>query len=87
MVCINCFVIRPINSHHCSICHKCFIEHDHHCPWLSTCIGLNNHKYFIILVFVNLIYFIYNTIILMDLVFSELKKDNISELSKSGVSV
>ena len=82
--CRTCLNAKDLRVYHCPDCDLCILRHDHHCPWLSTCIGLNNHKYFIILVFVNLIYFIYNTIILMDLVFSELKKDNISELSKTN---
>jgi hypothetical protein len=46
--CINCFVIRPINAHHCTVCHKCILEQDHHCPWVNNCIGLYNKKSFIL---------------------------------------
>jgi hypothetical protein len=46
--CINCFVIRPINAHHCTVCHKCILEQDHHCPWVNNCIGLYNKKAFIL---------------------------------------
>lgn len=46
--CINCFVIRPINAHHCTVCHKCILDQDHHCPWVNNCIGLYNKKSFIL---------------------------------------
>ena len=61
--CTNCFVIRPINSHHCSVCHKCFIEHDHHCPWVNNCIALFNKKIFILFLFYSFIEVIYSDIL------------------------
>ena len=57
--CLNCFVIRPINAHHCSVCHKCYIDQDHHCPWVNNCIGLFNKKMFILFlcyIFIEVIY-------------------------------
>ena len=81
--CRTCLNAKDLRVYHCPDCGLCILRHDHHCPWLSTCIGLNNHKYFIILVFVNIIYFIYNTILLMNLAFSKIGKDKISELSKT----
>ena len=46
-ICDKCDDLKPPRSHHCSICQKCVMRMDHHCPWTGNCIGLKNHKYFI----------------------------------------
>jgi palmitoyltransferase len=44
--CHTCHVHKPDRCHHCSICNSCIFKFDHHCPWMGTCIGLHNHRYF-----------------------------------------
>src|SRR5271154_560188 len=38
--------IRP-RTHHCSICGRCVLKMDHHCPWTLNCIGAHNHAHFL----------------------------------------
>ncbi|XP_040291893.1 palmitoyltransferase ZDHHC16 isoform X1 [Bufo bufo] len=45
-VCRKCIAPKPARTHHCSICKRCILKMDHHCPWLNNCVGHYNHRYF-----------------------------------------
>ena len=81
--CRTCGNAKDLRVYHCPDCGLCILRHDHHCPYLSNCIGLNNHKLFIYLIIINLIYFIINTILLLTFMLSKVNKDEFSELAKS----
>ncbi len=34
--------------HHCSQCNRCIYFRDHHCHWISNCVGYNNIKFFVL---------------------------------------
>ncbi|KIW21029.1 hypothetical protein PV08_01608 [Exophiala spinifera] len=53
--CKKCHVPKPDRTHHCSTCKRCVLKMDHHCPWLSTCLGLHNYKAFVLfLIYISL---------------------------------
>jgi hypothetical protein len=45
-ICRTCRVPKPPRSHHCSMCGMCVLKQDHHCPWINTCVGFRNQKFF-----------------------------------------
>ncbi|WFC99574.1 protein S-acyltransferase [Malassezia yamatoensis] len=47
--CITCLARRPLRSKHCHMCGVCIPRHDHHCPWIDNCVGLRNHRPFIVM--------------------------------------
>lgn len=54
-VCDKCNVFKPDRCHHCKSCGTCVLRMDHHCPFISNCVGFNNHKYFLQLLFYALV--------------------------------
>ena len=44
--CTTCRLMRPPRAFHCNDCGRCVEIHDHHCPWVGTCIGYRNARYF-----------------------------------------
>jgi len=47
-LCPYCKVVRTPQSKHCYVCEQCVEHFDHHCGWVSNCIGKNNHVTFIL---------------------------------------
>lgn len=42
----SCLSFKPPRTHHCRKCGRCVARMDHHCPYLSTCVGGANHGHF-----------------------------------------
>ncbi|KAB2036477.1 hypothetical protein ES319_D03G004000v1 [Gossypium barbadense] len=41
--CSYCNVEQPPRAKHCHDCDKCVLQFDHHCLWLGSCVGQDNH--------------------------------------------
>ncbi|ANQ08281.1 Palmitoyltransferase [Plasmodium coatneyi] len=59
-ICDKCnFLVRPERAHHCRSCKRCVLKMDHHCPWIGTCVGERNLKFFFLFLFYGLLTTLY----------------------------
>uniref|UniRef100_A0A8C4URD1 Palmitoyltransferase n=1 Tax=Falco tinnunculus TaxID=100819 RepID=A0A8C4URD1_FALTI len=40
--------MKPLRSVHCLACDSCVARYDQHSPWIGRCIGIGNHRYYIL---------------------------------------
>jgi len=45
--CKVCRLYQPLRTKHCRDCGRCVRTHDHHCPWVGSCVGENNRVIFL----------------------------------------
>jgi len=84
-ICPDCEVMRLPRCRHCHLCNKCVDRFDHHCPWVSNCIGRGNFRYFYSFVTTQVLYLVIVTILSWIVIAKELfsKKDDDFERSVS----
>ncbi|OWK63848.1 Palmitoyltransferase ZDHHC23 [Lonchura striata] len=46
--CTTCQLVRPARAGHCRLCGRCVRRLDHHCVWINSCVGEQNHQAFIL---------------------------------------
>ena len=46
--CEKCRVELTLRIKHCRFCDKCIRGWDHHCLWIGTCVGVENHRWFLL---------------------------------------
>ena len=80
--CSICSIRRPKKCQHCFFCDNCVEEFDHHCQYVSNCIGKRNKKYFLFFITFDFIFLIQIYFIsFFQLCFSfKVYKDNILEI-------
>lgn len=49
--CNVCQGFKAPRAHHCRSCGHCVMKMDHHCPWINSCVGHENHATFTRFVF------------------------------------
>lgn len=85
MFCKTCKILRPPRSFHCSSCNACIEVQDHHCPWVGTCVGHRNHKYFALFLLMTSLHSLFSFI--LSFIFFLSRKEHRSKETEQSVDV
>ncbi|KAJ4704649.1 S-acyltransferase [Melia azedarach] len=80
--CQKCSHHKPPRAHHCRVCKRCVLRMDHHCIWISNCVGHANYKVFFIFVLYAVVACIYSLVLLV----GSLTNDALDDEQQSGGS-
>lgn len=78
--CETCLIIQGVPAKHCKLCESCCPKFDHHCLFVNKCVGLKNHRVFILFLFstiVNVLYFLFKIFFYFDDFNNELDQINL----------
>ncbi|XP_044298056.1 palmitoyltransferase ZDHHC23 [Varanus komodoensis] len=64
--CTKCHLVRPPRAGHCRICGRCVKRLDHHCVWINSCVGEQNHQAFVLALFLFLLTSVYGISLTLD---------------------
>ncbi|CRH00027.1 palmitoyltransferase, putative [Plasmodium relictum] len=82
-ICDKCnYLVRPERAHHCRSCKKCVLKMDHHCPWIGTCVGEKNLKFFFLFLLYGFLITLYITMTTMPkFIMSLYAKKNMAQIN------
>eukprot|EP01127_Copromyxa_protea_P016519 TRINITY_DN4921_c0_g1_i2.p1 TRINITY_DN4921_c0_g1~~TRINITY_DN4921_c0_g1_i2.p1 ORF type:complete len:551 (+),score=75.53 TRINITY_DN4921_c0_g1_i2:37-1689(+) len=49
--CASCLIMKPIRSKHSPALGRCIARMDHYCLWINNVVGVNNHRVFVLWLF------------------------------------
>ncbi|KFO70172.1 Palmitoyltransferase ZDHHC13, partial [Cuculus canorus] len=64
--CTSCLVRKPLRSVHCLACDSCVARYDQHSLWIGRCIGIGNHRYYLLFLFflsITSVWLLYGTLL------------------------
>lgn len=63
--CNTCEIFRTPHASHCARCDNCVDGFDHHCRWLSNCVGSRNYRRFLLFVLFAILLSLYIDIVII----------------------